>query len=245
MAKLRVPSLQHLARNWVETPQRVQRRLVSLARNSPSFTYAPLFPAARDLLLFRQPYEEVAEGIRRAIKRLEVRENFLGILPMIRDHFEDIRPDFVQASARRFYPVGRGLMIPFDPPMIYGVGGKLHFPWFSFWRHNPLAAKRLSLFVTLVDEMLAQDPDLEAAQFWVLDFSAPAAGAARELFVSDTSEIPRLSDTEKREMLDVFAEGFRLAEAELAGAGPPPPPPGRDADPDQPDMFPPPNPPGR
>lgn len=48
-------------------------------------------------------------------------------------------------------------MVPFEGPMIYGVGGQLYFPWFSFWRRNPLANERLSLFVTLVEEVLLQD----------------------------------------------------------------------------------------
>jgi hypothetical protein len=115
----------------------------------------------------------VVEGIRRGIKREAVRNNLLGVLPLIRDHFADVAPDFIQAIDRRYYPVGRGLMVPFEPPMIYGVGGQLYFPWFSFWRQNPLAKERLSLFVTLVEEVLLQDPDLETARFEVLDFSAP------------------------------------------------------------------------
>ena len=64
----------------------------------------------------------------------------------------------------RHYPVGRGLMVPFEPPLVYGIGGQLYFPWFSFWRRNPLSDERLSLFVTLVDEVLLQDPDLDTAR---------------------------------------------------------------------------------
>lgn len=37
MAKLKVPSLQHLARNWRDDPLRVKRLLVHLAQNSPTF----------------------------------------------------------------------------------------------------------------------------------------------------------------------------------------------------------------
>jgi hypothetical protein len=137
----------------------------------------------------------------------------LGVLPLIRDHFSGVAPDFFQAVDRRYYPVGRGLMVPFEPPMIYGVGGQLHFPWFSFWRQNPLARERLSLFVTLVDEVLLQDPDLEKARFEVLDFRA--LNGKRELTVLDACEIPRVDEAQKMEMLSTFAEGFFLAQAEL------------------------------
>lgn len=102
--------------------------------------------------------------------------------------------------------------------MIYGAGGQIHFPWFSFWRRNPLANKRLSLFVTIVEDVLLQDPDLEGANFAILDFSIPEPDEPRELKVIDANDIPRVSDQDKLEMLSVFAEGFFLAQAELASA---------------------------
>lgn len=169
MAELRVPSVQHLARNWRNDANAIARALVRLALDPPRFSYNPLYSAVRDLLVLGVPYDQVVEGIRR-IKRESVRSNLLGVLPLIRDHFADVAPDFFQTIDRRYYPVGRGLMVPFEPPMIYGVGGQLYFPWFSFWRQNPLAKERLSLFVTLVDEVLMQDPDLETARFEILDF---------------------------------------------------------------------------
>ena len=43
MAKLKVPSVQHLARNWKETPEQVHKKLVTLARHPPQFSYEPLF----------------------------------------------------------------------------------------------------------------------------------------------------------------------------------------------------------
>lgn len=215
MARLRIPSLQHLARNWHPDAQVIKRRLVTLARNSPTFNYNPLFGAIRDLLVLDVPYSQVEEGIRRGTKRRDVRENYLGALPLIRDHFAEVRPSFVQGVARRYYPVGRNLLVPFDPPLIYGMNGALHFPWFSFWRSNPIAKQRLSLFVTAVEEVLLQDPDLEEANFTILDFSAPAPKEHRALSVIETSDVVRVDPESKREMLSVFAEGYALAQSEL------------------------------
>lgn len=79
--------------------------------------------------------------------------------------------------------------------------------------------ERLSLFVTLVDEVLLQDPDLENARFEILDFSVPGPSSKRELNVTDARVIPRMEELRKREMLEVFAQGFFAALAELA-AGP-------------------------
>ena len=216
MSELKVPSLQHLARNWRDDPIRIKKILIKLATNPPIFNYNPLFAAVRDLLVLHVPYAQVVEGIRQGVKREEVRKNLLGVLPLIRDHFAGVAPDFFQLVDRRYYPVARGLMVPFEPPMIYGVGGQLYFPWFSFWRQNPLARERLSLFVTLVEEVLLQDPDLETARFEVLDFSAP--NGKRELTIIDARNIPRIDEAQKIEMLSTFAEGFFQAQAELRRA---------------------------
>jgi hypothetical protein len=215
MAKLKVPSLQHLARNWRSDPQQIKGRLVALAENGPTFNYDPLFGAVRDILVFGHPYEQIAEGIRRGIGREAVRDNLLGVLPLIREHFDGIAPSFVQSVGRRYYPVGRGLMVPFDPPVIYGAGGQIHFPWFSFWRSNPLTSERMSLFVTMVEEVLLEDPDLENAKFMILDFSAPGPKLPRTLKEIDARDIPRVSEEMKVEMLALFAEGYFLAQAEL------------------------------
>jgi hypothetical protein len=129
-----------------------------------------------------------------------------------------ISPDFVQAVDRRYYPIGRGIMVPFEPPLVYGLGGQLHFPWFSFWRRNPLALKRLSLFITLVDEVLLDDPDLAGADFHVLDFSAPGDRSERELRIISSHDIPRVSEDEKLAMLTTFADGYFLAQSHLSGS---------------------------
>ena len=218
MSELRVPSLQHLARNWRDDSKHICKLLVRLALSPPTFNYNPLYSAVRDLLVLQIPFEQVAEGIRKGVKREGVRNNLLAVLPLIRDHFASIAPDFFQTVDRRYYPVGRGLMVPFEPPMIYGIGGQLYFPWFSFWRQNPLKDERLSLFVTLVDEVILQDPDLDSARFEILDFSAASAKSPRRLCVTDARDVPRVDEARKIAMLQVFAEGYFAAVSELAGS---------------------------
>lgn len=240
MAKLRVPSLQHLARNWRPDAERVKWQLVELVNNPPTFNYTPLYGAVRDLLVFRQPYEEVVRGIERYVRRDDVRENFLEVLPLLSEHFARVSPDFVQSVERRYYAVSRDLLVPFEPPILYGIGGRLYFPWLSFWRSNPLASERLSLFVTIVEDILLRDPDFEQATFEILDFSVQARGEGRELSVIDSREIPRLTEMAKTEMLRVFAEGYLMAEAELSRKAAAKDSDGAtmtDFDPDQPGLF--------
>ncbi len=216
MPRISIPSLQHLARNWNADPNRIKKSLVDLAQNPPHFNYNPLFNAVRDMLLFSHPYSEIAEGIRRAIPRESVRKNLIEILPLVQSHFDGIKPDFIQDIDVRFYSVGRGLMVPFRPPLIYGVGGQIYFPWFSFWRTRALDGERLALFVSIVDEVLGQDPELEDADFHILDFSCVGRGGPRVLRKVDTKIIPRVSQERRNEMLRIFAEGYFMAQSELA-----------------------------
>jgi len=167
------------------------------------------------MLLLGVPKEQIEFAIRTKVKRETVRGYYLELLPLIAEHFLDESPKYVMSVDRRYYAAGRGLMVPFDPPIIYGGTSGLIFPWFSFWKSNPLSGDRLSLFVTMVKEILAEDPDLEAADFQILDFSAPKGSGERQLEIIHASDVPLLSDARKTEMLEIFAEGYFAAAEEL------------------------------
>lgn len=218
MARLRVPTLQHMARHWRDDPDLVRRAFVRLALNPPQFSYDPLYGAIRDMLVLGLPYEQIEDGIRKGVKREWVRDVLLEVLPLIRDHFSTITPDFPpQDVAPRKYRAARDFIIPFRPPLVYGIGGQLYLPWFSFWRSGALAGKRLSLFLTIIDELMRDDPDLEQARLEVLDFSIPDGEKKRVLRVVNAREIPRLGIVERDAMLATLAEGYRRAVLELAG----------------------------
>lgn len=215
MAKLKVPSAQHLARNWEDAPDKVRKGLVNLVRNPPTFSYQPLFGYVRDMLLLGVSEQQIEAAIRAKIKRENVQKLYLELLPLISSHFSGERPKYVMGVDRRHYAAGRGLMVPFDPPIIYGGADGMVFPWFSFWKSNPLSGERLSLFVTMVKEVLCDDPDLENANFQILDFSSPKGSIERKLSIINSSDVPILSSERKWGMLEVFAEGYFAALDEL------------------------------
>jgi len=215
MAKLRVPSIRHLARHWYESPRKIEDEFVKMAMNPPFFNYNALNDIARDSLLFKVPEVQIIKGIKEKEKRKRVQNILLEVVPLLHGHFSDIQPNFVNDVAPRFYPIGRDLRIPFKSVFIYGVGGQIYLPWFIFWKRNPLDDNQLSLFVTLVKEILRQDPELEDAKFQILDFSATSSKECRQLRIIDTADIPTFDLTETAEMLAVFVEGFERAEARL------------------------------
>lgn len=215
MRKLNVPSLQHLARNWHAEPREITKSLVRLHDSPPTFSYGPVYDLVSDLLILNTPIAEVMRAVQERVKRPSVRDNFLELLPLIDGYFRSVSPTFVHRMAGRQYPVARDLMVPFAPPLVYGANGETCFPWFSFWRVSPLSGDRLSLFVSVIRELLLQDPDLEAAKFVILDLSATRAGQPRRLEVIDSRDVGVLSSARLREMLDVFAIGYRNAVEEL------------------------------
>lgn len=215
MSTLKVPSLQHLARIWRPTPEGVEKELLRLARNKPLFSYEILKNVPFDFLYFKVPKEQVARGIERKERRLSIRNNLLDIVALLHSHCSSITPEFVLPVGLQYYSLARNLRIPFSPTLMYRENGQTFFPWFIYWRDNPLTMEQYSLFVTLVEEMLRQDPALEGAKLQIVDISAPSKKDPRKLEVLDTDSLPRLSDSEKREKLAIFVEGFERAQTTL------------------------------
>jgi len=240
MPKLSTPSIQHLSRQIEETSELIERNLLRLALNPPIFNYNPMYGLTHDVLAYKQPLADLEKGIRDQVKIAKVRDNFLSLAPHIHKYFAPLRPDFVSTVSRRFYNAGRSILIPFNPPLIYGIDGVIHLPWLSFWRNDPLSGERLSLFITLIDEILGQDPDLENAVVTILDFSAPETGEDRVLRLIKGRDIPRLESDKKNELLERFVEAFLTAKFKLANLPEQPksgPPEKGITDDDQPDLF--------
>jgi hypothetical protein len=216
MRNLSVPSLQHLARNWNQSSVEVKKSLIRLYDNPPTFSYNPVHQLLHDRLVLNVPLEQVLHAVRTHVARASVRENYLELLPLIDSYFQQIRPTYVHTVAGRQYPVARNLMVPFAPPLVYGTGGEVCFPWFSLWKSNPLVGENLSLFVSVVKELVLQDPDLEASKFLILDLSAEKKERHRVLKIIDSRDVPILSSYRLREMLDVFSTGYFAAVREIS-----------------------------
>src|SRR5215470_19600846 len=105
----------------------------------------------------------------------------------------------------------------FPPPLCYGIGGQLYLPYPNYWRKNPLRGTRLSVFMSIIDEIREQEPDLEKARVHILNYGFPQGETKRTLVVVDENEIPRVTRDELSAVLQVFADGYRAAREELAG----------------------------
>jgi hypothetical protein len=217
MAKLKVPSVIHLARNWRPSEVGVKDALIALANSSPPFSYSPLLGMLRSMITVKSDLAEMELLINRGVRFELARKSYLEIAPLLSSHFSALSTTFVQEVSARAYPLSRHLRVPFEPPMIFGAGGKVHLPIFIFWRKNPLKGDQLALLASLVRELIAQDPDLDLASTTILDFSIPKGAEERSLREIPFCDIPELSVSRRDEMLAIFAAGYELARHELEG----------------------------
>jgi hypothetical protein len=211
MTVLKVPSLQHMARLCRPEPAGVTRELIKLLENTPTFSYAVLYDYVRDMLVLGVSLEDIEKDIRTRVRRTDVREKYLDLLPLIARFFQQKTVAFSQGVVPRYYSIDKDLQVPFAPPLVIGVEGRLVLPWFVFWKINPLADENLSLFVTIVREILEQDSDLADSEFSIVDLSHDPDAGCRTLKIIHADEIAIVSEKRKSEMLGVFAEGYREA----------------------------------
>jgi hypothetical protein len=212
MPKLRIPSPQHLARNWYADPAQVKKELLRLARNPPRKSYSPLFLAAADLMR-KHDYSAVVNGIARS----KDSKMLLPLLPLIFEYAKLHQIVGVYQFEPHSYKIDSHLMVPFKPPITFRAGGKNILPWFSFWADQPVVGERLSLQVTILDEIERDSPHFEGVETHIVDFSAKRKSGPRVLSITEVKDIPRLSKTRMNEMLDIYVQGFRAAQTELEG----------------------------
>ena len=223
MAKevFRVPSLLQVIKNLRDEPKLVQRALVQSALNRPRISYRVLHKLTQDRVCWSVPLAQLEDAIRRYKNRPGHRENLLTLLSLIDRHFSNIVPDYPPIEVEcRHYQIAPDIRIPFQPPICYGIGGQLYLPYFDLWRKSPLKGKKLSVFMTILDEIRQQEPDIESARIPILGFSIPPNEEERSLVVIDEADVERVSSRELQRWMQVFAEGYRAARAELAGMKP-------------------------
>ena len=239
MNKVKVPTIQHAAGIWFPDPKKIAKHLLALANSAPPFSYENLYKLTYGLLSRGAPYDQI-ELAAKKIRHPLARKNYLEILPLLRAFESRAAIEFVSEIAPRNYPIGRDLRVLVNPPLIYFSSGQSFLPWFIFWKTNRFNEVRLRLFITMIREVFAQDPDIDDASLSLVICSEPVPKKGRCLEVLDTSSIVSLSEGERNEMLAVFAKGYAMAlsaQAEGSGAEKRLSDGDRDSSDDQPDLF--------
>ncbi len=194
----------------------VEKDLLRIAKSKPTFNYERVERALRDLLQFGQPIEEIVMSLELADKRDFVKTLYIEIVTILNAHFKEHLVDQVISLDKFYYPISPKIRIPVKLPFILIVDNKPIIPLFIFWKRNPLKDKQVSLFITIVKDVLAQYPDLSDAETILFDCSADKGENERTLKVIDTSEVALLDKEELEKMLTIFIEGFEKAQSSIS-----------------------------
>lgn len=212
--KLKPPSLQHVARFYRPTADGVKKEFLKLARAHPPFSYEDLYKLTWDMAKGLQTYEAVyraASGIRLDIKR----DSYLRALPPCNVFFDELKHAYAIPVGSRSYSIGRGIQVPFCPPMLCGTAKGVVLPWLIFWKDNPLTGIQLQLFASMVEDILKGEPDLDSAQLLIVDMSDAAIKKDGRPVVTSSADVIKLPASQMASMLSTVVEGFELAKEEL------------------------------
>lgn len=212
--KLSPPALHHLVCSAYDTPLAVSKSLIQRYLSRPPFSYKLLGNLVEIAMKADVSQAQFDSAVRKHQPQ-KFQSIFLELTPLIHKHFNSIRSKYILQIEPRKYLIN-DIEIPFKPPFAFELNGELVIPWFIFWKTNPLTDYQYSLFATLVDQVLQQDPDLRDAKVLIYDFSAKDGADSRTLLIKDASEIPRLNPTELQAALETIVDGFKLAQAELS-----------------------------
>lgn len=212
---VKVPTVVHLSRVWRDSPDGVKRALISLSKSSPPFSYDDLFKYIRNMLVLKKYREFLLNQISQKTKGDLKRVSFSSVAPLLFDYlgrYDDYNALDVMDKSFGF---SSELRAEFKPKVTLMTGSDGVLPQFIFWKTNPLTIQQKSLMLTMIDLVMQGEPDLEDLRLELVDFSAAKGAAGRRLTVSSGNEIPRCTSSELTEMLEIFAEGYRLANEQL------------------------------
>lgn len=209
--KRQPPSILHLARLWRPTPEEVATEILDTWSRTPTFSYRLLYMLITKALQGSLPYSQFEQAILENESRASVQKILLEVLPHLYSHFQMLNPGFVQPIDQRSYVISNNLIVPFNPPLIFGDQTQTVLPWFLFWKSNPLGSDQIALASTLAIDLIEQDPDLAGADFSLYDFAVPKGEEERRLRITRRGTLRQLSERTRDEMLEIFVLGYELA----------------------------------
>jgi len=212
---LKVSSLQNLVRNSYLDEEKVRRELMRFAKGFTVVSYQKMDGFVVDLARMNLSLEDVEKAANR-IKPEKNRQVNLELLPFVEEYIQQRREYDYQEIDLRCYPLSRDLRVPFKSQFVLVNRCEVILPVFIFWRNKALDTGQMSLFMTLIKEILEQEPDLEDAKVQIVDFGAPKSKAPRTMEVIHGDEIELLSEEEKIDRLAIYVNALKSVNDELA-----------------------------
>jgi hypothetical protein len=145
------------------------------------------------------------------------RQSNLEALRTLAQYLNAYKPEKLLAIDKRYYPIGRGLHVPVNPPGVIVEGGVPKLFWPSFWKQDKFDKLTRSIFGSILDRSLFRLTDYRDMPLAFVDLSAQNGAKVRSVRVLQRKDFDALSDAELRVETDKFVEAYiRVRSAESA-----------------------------
>jgi hypothetical protein len=211
----RIPSLQHFSALLGGTAGQIEKRIRGLS-NLPPVSYTKL----REQWIIDLIGVSILL-IENACKLLHGELNRASNLEAVRALGEYLRihkPEKLLFIDKRYYPIGRGLLVPVNPPgvILDSEGPKLFWP--SFWKHDKFDELTRAIFGSILERSIFRLGDYKDMPLAFVDFSAPSGSKERGMKVLNRRDFCALTDIELRIETDKFVEAYLRLRADETGA---------------------------
>lgn len=212
----RIPSLQHFSVLLGGDVPRIEKRILALS-NLPPVSYMRLRDQwTVDLIRFDVPVSTIERACELLRGELNRKSN-LEALRALAEYLRVYKPDKLLALDKRYYPIGRGLHVPVNPPGVIVEDGKPKLFWPSFWKQDKFDPLTRAIFGSVLDRSIFRLPDYSSMPLTFVDLSADLGSKTRSMKVLERKDFNLLSDAELRAETDKFVEAYlrvRATEAE-------------------------------
>ncbi len=160
-----------------------------------------------DLIRFGVPVALIEKACELLHGELNRKSN-LEAVRAFADYLRDFRPEKLLAVDKRYYPIGRGLHVPVNPPgvIVDSAGPKLFWP--SFWKQDKFDELTRSIFGSILERSFFRLADYKDMPLAFVDLSAEDGSKHRSVKVLGRSDFGLLTDIELRLETDKFVETY-------------------------------------
>ncbi|MBI2713028.1 MAG: hypothetical protein HYX37_01040 [Rhizobiales bacterium] len=203
----RIPSLQHFSVLLGGTSGQIEKRIRGLS-NLPPVSYMKLREQwIIDLIRLGVPLamiEKACELLRGELNR----KSNLEAVRALADYLRIYKPAKLLMIDKRYYPIGRGLLVPVNPPGVIVEGSVPKLFWPSFWKHDKFDDLTRAVFGSILERSIFRLRDYRDMPLAFVDLSAEDGSAVRVVRVFQRKDFEGLTDGELRIETDKFVEAY-------------------------------------
>jgi hypothetical protein len=216
LAELKLPTLQHFSTFCGGTVEEIVGRIAFKNGGGFGISYTQLREKhLSDIFNLGSSVEQVRKCCEN-IKFEKNRKANIGALDALAQYLKPNTNKFAVPVERKYYPIGRNLLVPVNPPFVLSDGQSPKLFWPSFWKTpGRLDGVPGAVFGTILDRVFFSRPDFAGVELEFLDMSSLNGKGSRSLRVYKKGHFPVLGDVELRQELDKFVEAYFIQKSTI------------------------------